>query len=252
MSTQELYHGTKGDNVLRILREGVIRPTDGQIFFCKQESQWGTLFAHGGDTSRDAAFVIKVRVHISDDRHLKARVTPGVPDTWVLATNTPVKGEILALLIRRRPGSPVETITNPTEINNTLLLMGRRVHPVFKSSLERTLAGLKTLGWQPYIDNISRTSAEQAEKVRQGYSKTMRSWHVDSTAAILPHDRASFDVVHGNAADIVDRRYGWGGPAASADFQFWVDLGRIAKQYACEWGGEWKNRDVAHIQMLFI
>jgi D-alanyl-D-alanine carboxypeptidase len=252
MPTQELYHGTKGDSVLRILRERLIRPKDGQIFFCKQESQLHTLFVHGADVSRDAAFVIKVKVHIADHDQLKPRVTPGVSDTWVLASSTPVKAEIEALFIRPRPGQPVETVTGRTEINNRLQAMGRRVHPVFRLALGKILAELKRAGWQPYIDNISRTSAEQAEKMRQGYSRTMRSWHVETTIATLPHGSCALDVVHGNAADIVDARYKWAGPAASPDFQFWNDLGRIAKKHGCEWGGDWKRRDVAHVQMLFI
>jgi len=252
MAAQELYHGTKGDNVLRILRGGVIRPKDGQIFFCKQDSQLQTLFVHGADASRDAAFVIKVKVHIPGHDQLKPRVTPGVPDTWVLTTSTPVKAEIEALLIRRRPGQPFATVTGFAESNNVLHLTGHRVHPVFKFSLDQILAELKRLTWQPYIDNVSRASAEQPEKVRLGYSKTMHSWHVPTTAATLPHGSTSFDVVHGNAADIVDARYKWAGAAASPDFRFWKDLGRAAKQHGCEWGGDWKIRDVAHVQMLFI
>ena len=76
---------------------------------------------------------------------------------------------------------------------------------------------------------------------------------MQSTEGYLPADKTSFEVVHGNAADIVDKRYAWGGPAANLHFQFWKDLGRIAKQQGCEWGGDWKKfKDVAHIQMLFI
>ncbi len=81
----------------------------------------------------------------------------------------------------------------------------------------------------------------------------MKSWHVPSTEAYLPADASSFYVIHGNAADIVDERYGWGGPAADTNFQFWKDLGVIAKEHGCTWGGDWKNFvDVAHIEMLFI
>jgi hypothetical protein len=213
MTTQELYHRTKGDNILHILREGVIRPKDGQIFFCKWESQLHTLFVHGVDDFRDGhAFVIKVKVHFHSHDQLQPCVTSGVPDTWVLSTSTPVKAEIEALLIRRRPGQPVETVIGSTEINNLLQLMGRRVHPVFKFSLDKILAELKRLNWRPYIDNISRTSAEQAEKVRLGYSKTMRSWHVETTAATLAHGSTGLDVVHGNAADSRRRalQMGWG------------------------------------------
>jgi hypothetical protein len=60
-------------------------------------------------------------------------------------------------------------------------------------------------------------------------------------------------MVEGNAADLVDKRYGWGGPAAKAGFQFWKDLGEIARKHGCRWGGDWKSfKDVAHVEFLFI
>ena len=80
----------------------------------------------------------------------------------------------------------------------------------------------------------------------------MKSWHVDSTIATLPHGKNQVDEVLGNAADIIDKRYGWDGLAANKDFQFWKDLGRIAKKSGCIWGGDWKIKDVAHIEMHFI
>lgn len=127
-----------------------------------------------------------------------------------------------------------------------------RLHPVFRFRVQQVLADLQALGWQPVVASAIRSSAEQTEKVKKGYSKTMHSWHVPSTMAMLRADKSSFNVVNGNAADIVDKRYGWDGPASKKDFQFWKDLGRTAKKHGCEWGGDWKMRDVAHIQMLFV
>lgn len=126
-------------------------------------------------------------------------------------------------------------------------------HPLFQTKLRTIFRELRALGWRPKIGSGLRTSGEQAEKVRLGYSKTMASWHVRSTIGILPLNKRSYDVVYGNAADIVDERYGWGGVATNRNFQFWKDLGRIAKQQGCEWGGDWTSfPDVAHIQMLYI
>jgi hypothetical protein len=128
-----------------------------------------------------------------------------------------------------------------------------QAHPIFKDALRQILAELRLLGWKPKIWHIKRTKAEQAEKVKKGYSKTMKSWHVDSTEGLLPAGRISYDVIQGNAADIVDSRYAWSGEASSLDFQFWKDLGRIAKTHGCSWGGDWKSfKDVAHIQMLLV
>lgn len=131
--------------------------------------------------------------------------------------------------------------------------MLRQCHPMFKSVLLRILADLRNQGWQPKIVYVKRTEAEQAEKVKQGYSRTMHSWHLESTIGVLPTVHGGFDIVRGNAADVVDARYGWGGQAARLDFPFWKALGATAKKYGCTWGGEWKSfKDVAHVQMLYI
>jgi hypothetical protein len=128
-----------------------------------------------------------------------------------------------------------------------------KLEPIFRHRVEQIIRDLTLLGWQPVVAEATRTPAQQAQKVKAGYSKTMQSWHVPGTTGILPLNRRSFDEVHGNAVDIVDKRYGWGGPASNTNFQFWQDLGRIAKRYGCEWGGDWKSfRDVAHIQFLYI
>ncbi len=89
--------------------------------------------------------------------------------------------------------------------------------------------------------------------MRLGHSKTMKSWHVPSTMGLLADGKSAVDMVEGNAADIVDQRYGWSGPAVNAGFQFWKDLGEVARKHGCRWGGDWKSfRDVAHIELLFI
>jgi hypothetical protein len=136
------------------------------------------------------------------------------------------------------------------DVNNAIIATA---HPVFASALRKILGELQALGWEPRVAELRRTPRQQAEKVRQGYSTTQKSWHVDSTIGLLPSGRGQMQVVHGNAADIVDNRLGWSGLAANPGFQFWKDLGRIAKEHGCEWGGDWKTfKDVAHIQMLFI
>lgn len=127
------------------------------------------------------------------------------------------------------------------------------LHPVFVNVLQEILSELGCMGWQPKVVSAMRTSAEQAKKVKEGHSKTMKSWHVPSTAGILAESGSSYSIVSGFAADIVDSRYGWNGPAKNRKFKFWTDLGRIAKAHGCEWGGDWKSfPDVAHIQYLMI
>lgn len=128
-----------------------------------------------------------------------------------------------------------------------------RLHPVFRQYVQEILRDLTQLGWQPVVAEATRTREQQAEKVRKGYSKTMNSWHVPSTQAKFWETRESYSVVHGNAADIIDRRYGWAGPAANTGYKFWTDLGRAAKRRGLTWGGDWKDfKDVAHIEWHYI
>jgi peptidoglycan L-alanyl-D-glutamate endopeptidase CwlK len=127
------------------------------------------------------------------------------------------------------------------------------LHPVFRWQLQKVLDELTKLGWKPIVASGVRTRAQQAKKVKQGYSKTMNSWHVQGVHQLLPFGKDAVEVVNGAAADVVDKRYGWGGLAANRHFRFWKDLGRIAKKHGLEWGGDWKKfPDVAHVQMRFV
>ncbi|MGA9390045.1 MAG: hypothetical protein WBV69_06320 [Candidatus Sulfotelmatobacter sp.] len=110
MKTQDLYHGTSADNILGILKDGVMKPAGGEIFFVRQESQIHTCFVHGADRSRGAAFVVKVKIHIPDHIGLKPVPKTGNPDAWVLQANIPVKTEVIELFVRRKPGVPLEVI----------------------------------------------------------------------------------------------------------------------------------------------
>jgi hypothetical protein len=143
------------------------------------------------------------------------------------------------------------------------------LHPIFKPRVIAILETLRKKGWRPKIIFAKRSEAQQADAIRRKASPTMLSWHVRSTIGLVPVPNAVMlvQVVHGNAVDIVDERYGWEGLAANKDFAFWKDLGDAAREQYCEWGGDWKpkitidkhgkkhskdRRDVAHVQMKFI
>ena len=106
------------------------------------------------------------------------------------------------------------------------------LQPEFRQKVEVVLNKLKQKGWQPTVAEGLRTKKEQTEKVKQHRSQTMDSKHL-----------------MGLAADIVDHRYGWGDKASDTKYQFWKDLGEIAKSEGLEWGGDWGFVDVAHIQI---
>jgi peptidoglycan L-alanyl-D-glutamate endopeptidase CwlK len=126
------------------------------------------------------------------------------------------------------------------------------LHPAFKLKVNTLLHDLRGSGWQPVLVYGRRTEAQQKQKIAEG-TGGKHSWHVTSTKAQLwSYEGNSVEVVRGSAADIVDRRWAWGGPCADKNHKFWKDLGRLAKKLGLEWGGDWKKRDVAHVQMKYV
>lgn len=106
------------------------------------------------------------------------------------------------------------------------------LEPRFRRDVAAVLAELAGLGWQPRIASARRSAEEQEEKVRRGNSRSLASAHRT-----------------GRAADIVDRRHGWQGPASRRDFPFWIDLGAAVRRRGLTWGGDWQQfPDVAHVQ----
>jgi peptidoglycan L-alanyl-D-glutamate endopeptidase CwlK len=121
--------------------------------------------------------------------------------------------------------------------------------PEFGRRVDAVLQALEAKHWIPVIFHGRRTQEQQAEKVKQGYSPTMQSWHVESTHKSARRFGVFYEI-RGEAADIVDARYLWSGPAADTKYQFWRDLGEAAKQQGLVWGGDWRKPDVAHVELL--
>lgn len=134
----------------------------------------------------------------------------------------------------------------PSEAASNVL---NKLNPQLQAVIVEVFTKLEAKGWQPIIAEGCRTVAQQREKVRKGYSRTMNSYHVKC-----------------KAADIVDKRYYW---KVGIGHQFWKDYGKIVtdmrKTNKCiRWGGDWgkgyqryldalagKTRyfvDVAHIE----
>jgi hypothetical protein len=115
MPTHDLYHGTNGDHILEILRDGRMRPdTDGKIYFA--EYRYDSVLMHGGDLKRMLALAVKVRVAIPQGAGLERAATPGVADTLVLVTAQPVPAEILEMYVRRPRASEVEVVRGAARI----------------------------------------------------------------------------------------------------------------------------------------
>lgn len=126
----------------------------------------------------------------------------------------------------------------------------RSLHPVFRWRVERVLRDLESSGWKPVLRWGKRSAEKQKELVAKGYGASF-SWHVPGSAKLIP-DGHGLDVKNGEAADIIDRRWGWSGPCASKSHPFWTALGQAAKRHGLEWGGDWAKMDVAHVQMKLV
>lgn len=89
--------------------------------------------------------------------------------------------------------------------------------------IDAILLGLQKHGYpDAFIAEAMRTRAEQAEKVRLGYSKTLTgSYHLK---------RGSDG--KGMAADIVPKSTGWNAPK-----RYWMMLGHLCRSYGVGWGG---------------
>lgn len=91
----------------------------------------------------------------------------------------------------------------------------------FRHRVEAAIVDIERLGEFPKIYETIRTVAQQREKVRLGYSKTMKSQHLDRGIDNL-----------GCAADIADRVRGW-----NASRRFWLILGASCQARGLGWGG---------------
>mgnify|MGYP001324206261 CR=1 FL=1 len=121
------------------------------------------------------------------------------------------------------------------------------MHPVFRARVEALVDHMNKKGWQAFVwQGKTRSEAQAAANAKKGTGIKM-SWHRPEV-----HGRIGALLVELYAADIVDERWGWEGPASDQNHQFWKDLGGFAKAEALEWGGDWTKKDVAHVQMMLM
>jgi hypothetical protein len=118
-----------------------------------------------------------------------------------------------------------QTPANPDDLSG--------LKPVFREKVQLTMIELEQQGWEPRVASGLRTPAQQAEKFRLGYSPSAR---------VSSHLR-------GYGADIIDRRWGWTGPAANKNFRFWHELAGTATRYGLVSGRFFPSVDVAHVEM---
>lgn len=91
----------------------------------------------------------------------------------------------------------------------------------FAARVAGVIAQLEARDEHPRIFETKRTVEQQREKVRKGYSKTMRSYHLKRGK-----DGGA------KAADIADAAKGW-----NASQRFWCIIGAACQSYGLGWGG---------------
>ena len=119
MQFRELYHGTNGDNILEIMRLGLLRPNaQGKIYF--SEWRFDSVLMHGGDLRRKATFAVKLRVTIPSTAGVERNATHGVADTLVVSTGLPLHVTVLELYAREPQATKVKTIKGMEEVRKYL------------------------------------------------------------------------------------------------------------------------------------
>jgi Family of unknown function (DUF5675) len=141
MKVTELYHGAPGDSILGILRDGGMKPSNGEICFVKHESRLHNCFGWGADSRRGAAFVIQVRCYIPDDLTLNPDPRPTYPDTWAVKTDKPIRVDVLRLFVRRKLDEPIEIIDGRDRIEAFFARRGFHVFIKRRQSFANGIVG---------------------------------------------------------------------------------------------------------------
>ena len=142
------------------------------------------------------------------------------------------------------PPTPPPPSPRPAETNwsqgQKLSAADPRLH------LPELLARMRALGWQPSLSYTWRSLPSQDILRAQGATTVSFSFHNAVDEAGYPA---------GQAADITDRRYGWGDEdPASARTRgaagFYAALGPEAKRLGLSWGGDWSRSNIwAHYNL---
>jgi len=107
--------------------------------------------------------------------------------------------------------------------------------PEFAQRVERILAriptamvteGYRSVARSDWLYGFGRDYTEPGRMTTVSNAKGGTSWHN-----------------YGLAVDIIHKTLQWGAPAA-----WWENLGKIATEEGCEWGGYWAFKDLPHVQ----
>ena len=112
--------------------------------------------------------------------------------------------------------------------------------PVLAEKVATILVNLSQRGFQPTIFYGWRDTKTQERLLAAGSSTVSFSFH-NATQDGQPNSYA---------ADIIDKRYWWENGTEAERNAFWKALGEEAKKLDLIWGGDWRFKDWAHVQLL--
>lgn len=110
--------------------------------------------------------------------------------------------------------------------------------PKFRDAVTAALAECKAKGLDAYVYESYRTNELQALYYARGRT-------VKPPLRPVTNARTNLYSWHGYAlaADVISRSLLWSAPVS------WFEkMGAIFKAHGCKWGGDWKARDLPHVQ----
>ena len=115
----DLYHGTKGDNILSIINDGLMRPDAGhKVYFSERLED---SLQHGGDLKRKATFAFKARITVPSGASLARVATPGNCLAVLITTAIPLPAKLIELYVRLPREHEVKIIRGVETIKAYLL-----------------------------------------------------------------------------------------------------------------------------------
>jgi hypothetical protein len=113
-----------------------------------------------------------------------------------------------------------------------------KLAPRFRAAVERVLAEMRRAGFQPAVVEALRTPERQEYLFGFGRS------YDDGRGVVTQASTADWSWHgYGLAVDIVCAKRAWDAPP-----EFWRALGAAARDEGLVWGGDWKMRDLPHVQ----
>ncbi len=123
---------------------------------------------------------------------------------------------------------------NKLAVNNDLTLLA----PKFREAVEQAIADCKQRGFDAYVYETYRSL-----ELQQLYYARGRT--IIPPVKPVTNAHSNLYSWHGYclAVDVISVSHGWDRPA-----NWFADLAESFKKFGCNWGGNWKCRDLPHFQ----